>query len=355
MASSPSYSDFNLTSAQIAGVKEGLQQLFAFFDSLNNYAQIASNLPIVGSSIGQVLDIGGRIKSTVVQPASNYLDLTGASSTASGLASSIGGTNVSSSSQLRIQFSFSQSSTLATFPINLGTEASALGISVATSTNVSLGANLQMNGTFVYDLNVATPQDAFSVEISSLKVTASVSASNLSFSLNLGNPFNSSSLNVNGGNITLNGGVDISLIDPTNDGRITERDLKGYTLNQLATLNPVGTLSLDLPLSGNISGNNFSLTGSAHLLIDTTNIFNGPNVDVNLKVSGNLNILNQTLEGTFVFQRLASGAVKQTIVSASITKMQLVADTTKVMDLTGSLNLLVTPGWCCGSGSDDSC
>src|SRR5262245_52588590 len=54
-------------------ILSGLNSIAATADSIDNIGQFAASLPVVGQSIGKVLDFGQRIKNELVTPIQTYL------------------------------------------------------------------------------------------------------------------------------------------------------------------------------------------------------------------------------------------------------------------------------------------
>ena len=168
-------------------------------------------------------------------------------------------------------------------PIDLGTAASGLGLSVNASATLNLDAGVR----FVSAANENTPKfsfgvnlspgiaagDAFFVRADKFVATASVSATNLNAGITAG----FLGAQVVGGSVALYGRVTGALTDPNGDGRLTIGELVAAAADAFSNLTPSGTLAATLPVQATVGGQPLA-TGPNQptILINDADLFADP-------------------------------------------------------------------------------
>lgn len=80
-------------------------------------------------------------------------------------------------------------------------------------------------------------------------------------------------------------------------------------------------------------------------------LFSGQAPEVTIRVDGSLVVFGQTLEGAFVFERIGTGIEATTSVSVTISKLELTAGGTSILEVSGSGLLLLNTDGLAGTAS----
>jgi len=265
-----------LLPAQVAALQTGLQGLSDWANTLDNFDKLSQNLPLVDKAVGDALDIGGLIKTKLVDPVTQHLTDAdpvtpgNQAPTPASLATFLAGlSNVSSvtpfvdPNEMHFGLILSPSKS-ASLPIDLGSND--LGF-VATSTPaVNFNTSLNLNFQFGLDLTPGlSAAESFFVRVNSFTAHGGVTATGLNFGAAMG----FLGANVTNGTASLNADVSVALTDPNANGKITLTELQGTTLGSLANLSATSLLDVDLPLTATLG--TFNLNGTVHL--DDANLF----------------------------------------------------------------------------------
>ena len=70
----------DLDSSQADALRDGLAAIAAFADRLDDYGPLSQTMPLVATSLGSALDVGGVLRTLLVDPAQAYLQGTGLTS-----------------------------------------------------------------------------------------------------------------------------------------------------------------------------------------------------------------------------------------------------------------------------------
>lgn len=188
-----------------------------------------------------------------------------------------------------------------------------LGAVFSSAPFVQVTTKLALSFSFGYD-------STFFVKINSMAASAKIAASGLSgFPFNLSPPGGPLSLNVTNGSVsldaTLNATPDASVLT---DGRITAATLTSIASSSTNVANAfnldkTGTLNAQFTLAGALTGFAFSYTGTHTISIYSANLFSGADPDLTLVINGSMNVLGQSLAGTFTLKKKAA----ETIIEAS--------------------------------------
>src|SRR6478735_5318743 len=60
-----------LAQDKAAAIRDGLSDLAAFADKLETFGGFAKQIPVIGKSVGQVLDLGNTFRTNVLAPVQN--------------------------------------------------------------------------------------------------------------------------------------------------------------------------------------------------------------------------------------------------------------------------------------------
>ncbi|MBU6398951.1 MAG: LEPR-XLL domain-containing protein, partial [Verrucomicrobia bacterium] len=307
-------------------ILNGLDKISSLGSYLQGLPAFNTQLPLVDKTLNQLLNVGSllQLKSAV----QTYFSQNGLPTMdglvgvlATQLASAVGNNAQGSfsvgpltisggffpdSNQLRIDVDLELSKSFQ-FPLDLGADLAALGFSPTSSVNLTVEAGLSLNFAFGIDLNslfagngVSLNDFFLQVNRAALDVGVSLNNLNLALSGNLGGA--TGSLSVNNGTITLDAMVGLVVNAP--DGKLTLADLSNSSgLSTLIGLTPAAFLSIDLPLSGTLTGPSFSISGTLDLQILPFDVLSGNAPAFVLTVVGSIEVGGQSLSGTFRFER----------------------------------------------------
>ncbi|WP_152049608.1 LEPR-XLL domain-containing protein [Tautonia marina] len=259
--------DLPFPASQVQALRSGLDTIASWADSIDQFENLAQQLPFVGTTLGESLDIGGLLRSQIVTPAQTYLD--SIDPTPNGLRDLLNSLGLGEVNQLlddevltySLAFSPSRSEVL---PINLGEND--FGFDPGALPSAAFETSLTLDFTFGLDLTEGLANsEAFFVVVDAFSAGGSVSAADLAFDANLG----FLATTISDGEAELAASVELTLNDPDANGRITLSELVGTSLDELVDLSPAGTLAVSLPVAATIG--TFNLDGT--LLLNDSDLF----------------------------------------------------------------------------------
>jgi len=279
-------------------IVNGLNSIANTMDTIDTFGQFASNLPVVGQSIGNVLDFGKRFKDELLTPVQTYFATNDPTSTTTlvsalntvldGAGSPIDLVDESTASLIKIRVKgFSFSETKEDLKIDFGPVQKSLGLDLGAQLDFTPKVDFGIMGgvgfAFGYDLTPGkSAAEAFFIDVtgSSLKFSVETpfagqgTPAPLDFKLNLGML---GSVQVDDGSIDLNANLSVTFPDPV----MTMQELTGSSLASLITVSASGNLAVNLPISATLAGVN---VGSAEVKVTLSGDVFGKfdiNVDVN--------------------------------------------------------------------------
>ncbi len=250
--------------AELTQLANGLQQLITLLGRVNDYAALAQDLPLIGSSVGDVVDIVSSLQQSLTL-INSYLT-TAATPTLQGIAELLSGQTANQlvtvtvdANQLALAIKYRTTRTLADVPLNLGTPA-------ATSASRSTPRPTS-TGSFALDftIGVTLADDAFFARIDDLTAGVKVSVTGLNANVLLG-PVQAGIAN---GSIELSAQGKLPFTGPMTIAQLAATDLSTLTGALQLTSNVTATLPLRLDLSG------LQLPENAALKLDTADLFSG--------------------------------------------------------------------------------
>ena len=209
------------------------------------------------------------------------------------------------------------------------------------SPHVNVNGKVVLDFAFGYDGGAG----GFFTEIDSLSAKATVNASGLGgFGFSFNTPAGTQGLSASGGTVNLDASVAATPDDSIlTGGRITQAtlsSLNGSNVGDAFNLNNAGTLDAAFPLTGTLNFVGFTLTGGYTVRVQSDDLMNST-PDVTLDVNSDLEIMKQTLHGSFTLKNTGT----ETIIEASNVNFQLGAGSTRVLSVdngTGTFVLLGT-------------
>ena len=289
-ASSDSLVDAPIDATQKQALIDGLNQVEQFGEDLDTAGELAHALPIVGGSLGSILDVGEVLAEAfvdrVADPVSGYLE-TDATPTTNELVNNVLETLTRTVGDLdldvdpamvsgglidgqELQFNLVVNATRTTdHAIDLGTEADDLSLSLDAAASVTLVSQLSMDLTFGFDLAAGLdPTERFFVRIHALQASADVDVSDLAADVTVGIAGGS----ITGGIIDLDADLAIAIIDPGGDGNLTLSEMQGNVIGDLTSFTPTGSINVNLPVFVTIG--TFSV--NAAVTLTDADLFAGP-------------------------------------------------------------------------------
>jgi hypothetical protein len=226
-------------------------------DRLDDTAPFKQELPLADTSLGQALALPTRIRSQLYEPVAAYF-AADSTPTVGELVAALRHqftdlTSEVSQSELVFDLDFALNASTE-LPIDLGAQASSLGLSVDGSATLGLDAGLRFVNAadetkpkFEFGVNLTPGTDlsnAFFIQADEFVATGSVSATNLNVGLKAG----FLGAQVVAGRVALDGRIKGTLNDPNGDGRITVGELASAGSDTFSNLTPTGTLDVSLPV-----------------------------------------------------------------------------------------------------------
>ncbi len=285
--------NYTFLAAQATALRDGLQGLANFGTTLDNFGQLANQLPILDQPLGQILNIADDLHKGLADPILNYINAKIAASATitsdlieTDVLKMLGGTfgNLTltadniiagfSMAQNDVEFNIHlHAARTNTFSVDLGSAAAALGVSADGSAQVNTTASLDFTVTFGFDLTAGlSAAEAFFLR--SPMVSAGVNASLVSG--NFGAKVGFLHLDVMGATMTFTGSLGVGVANPDMDphGNITLSEIQGNSISSLITLTPMSSFSVTLPIhaSTGISG---VPSAGVQLVLSDSDIFNG--------------------------------------------------------------------------------
>jgi hypothetical protein len=276
-------------------IRDGSSNLASWADSLQSFGTLAKQIPVVGKSVGQVLDLGDVFRNNVLQPVDDLLannptpspdQIKSAIQTVlDALPTNDDSINVVlEGDELRFDIQFAGSQTTAV-PLNLGNNSAG----VAFDGNANVTGTLQAGFSFGLDMaDGLAPEEAFFIDLNGptgaapgLKAGASIDIKDFSLDGRV------SVLEVKlgdgpGGQAeSLKAAAEVGVAMKSADGRATISDLQNTTLGGLVNLTTgpaTGGLSAQIPVSGALG----SFNGSATLNVSDDNLLTDPAPSVSL-------------------------------------------------------------------------
>jgi len=258
----------------------GLQDFKDWTATLESYADLGQQLPLVNLSVGQLLDIDALVQEKLLDPLAAELDGDIATTATTenvvtilnGLAETSAVTGDLVDNEYIFNLTFAPTGPATATPLNL---AESLNFNMGLDGSADLAVNAALDINFAFGYNVDSAE--FFVRFTDFSANAQVNASDLDFDLRLG----FLDTNVTGGTANLDAGIDLAITDPDNsDGHnyLTTTDLQNIIPESHLETALTGSASLDLPVSSSLTSTPQDLQLSWADLGDsstvTTNIMN---------------------------------------------------------------------------------
>ncbi len=228
-----------LASSVISG---GLTDFSTWTGFANNMTLLGRPLPVIGSALTDAVDLPNRLKSILVNQVGSYATAQRLRTQLENVGA-ISGVNVALNAGV-LTYTFALDSTFSrNVPVELGMSSifdlsvdAQLNLSGHVAGNLSFGVNLADQTFFV-----ATGDDP------DLTISAKVDAKNVNASAGVG----FLSAEINNGTLALDASVNLSLHDPSGDGKITASDQLGgiSTIHEFVGVDFGGSASIALPIS----------------------------------------------------------------------------------------------------------
>ncbi|MGV3771328.1 MAG: beta strand repeat-containing protein, partial [Verrucomicrobiales bacterium] len=299
----------------------GLNTLGQIGDLIESAGDFANDLPLIGSSLGELIDVGGGIQQAIQAQLTSLLasmprqsDVTRAiaawdGTTVAGFTIEVNGVlghygNIGSD-----PFWWDIDLNLKPAAVNRALENltdSALGAVFSTVQNVQVETNLNLDFSFGYD-------SGFFVAIHDVTASAEVHASGIA---GLGFTFPG-----HGGASVTNASVDlVAAVTAVPDaGVLIGGRINGTTLSQIASgtipvadafnLSESGSLQAEFTLASNLTGFGFGFSGTTTVKVDAAELFNDSAPKFAVEVDGTLTLLNQVIQGKFTFRETATETI----------------------------------------------
>ncbi|HYM02130.1 MAG TPA: LEPR-XLL domain-containing protein, partial [Stellaceae bacterium] len=245
-----------ISSAVQTGLLDGLAAFKNFVQQLQQDAKLVEHLPIVSSSLGDVVHLPDRVQNEIVAPAQAYFaalptgqqgtiqDLATALQAVPGITGTVLGQFADGEYLLTLQaWSNAQQGTA---PINLPSSSTGINLQLGPTTALSTTATTTLNLSLGYDTK--SNANTFFIEKASLTEQLQASLTGIGTSVKLG----VGDASVAGGSATLNANASITLVDQSNANSrtyITQAEMASIALPQIETTTLSGSADLTLPIS----------------------------------------------------------------------------------------------------------
>jgi hypothetical protein len=275
-----------LTAPQQQALLDGLQGLATWAGRMGNFDVLGQRVTVVGQTVGQAVQLDQLFNTRLYQPVRQYLSTP--EPTVEGLVGALNalpeaGHNVVAQtvgSELQFQGIVFCAATSSTRPIDLGSHAADLGISLPAAPSVAVTGTAHLDFALGVDLNT----NQFAAHFSNsdpARLAGSVHATGLNFGVHFSAP--AADLQVLGGTLDLQASAGVTFRDPHGNGALTLADLQGAPLASLVALAGSGSASASLPLNATLPG--FAVLGPATIAVHAGRVFNLPTPDVTLSVA----------------------------------------------------------------------
>ncbi|WP_413172043.1 DUF4347 domain-containing protein [Anabaena azotica] len=263
--------DTLISATQTQTIRQGLQSLADWLDTLDNFGSLAENIPIIDEKLGSLLDAGDLVRTQIVNPIKTYLDTHPSLTTndlltlIQGLAN-VAGVNLSTANN-KLTYNLTYNPTV-TKTVNLDLDQ--FGLDADDTSNFDIDAIFNFDFAFGVDLTAGlAPSEAFFIQVNDLTASADLGVDFATNSLNANLGF--LGVGITGGTLDLNPQLDVTLNDPNSDGYLTINELQSTNLASLANITPTGTLNGELDFT--VSSSFLPISGNPKLTIADNNIF----------------------------------------------------------------------------------
>ncbi|HYW20936.1 MAG TPA: DUF4347 domain-containing protein [Nodularia sp. (in: cyanobacteria)] len=263
--------DTLISSTQSQTIRQGLQSLADWLDTLESFGSLAENIPIIDEKLGSLLDAGDLVRTQIFNPIKTYLDNNPNPTTNDLLAlvqglANVTGVNLSTLDN-KLTYSLTYNPTV-TKTVNLDLDQ--FGLDADDTSNFNIDAVFNFNFAFGVDLTAGlAPSEAFFIKVNDLIASADLGIDFAANTLNANLGF--LGVGITGGTLDLNPQLDVTLNDPNSDGYLTINELQSTNLASLVNITPTGTLNGELDFT--VSSNFLPISGSPKLTIVDNNIF----------------------------------------------------------------------------------
>ena len=282
-----------LSNAQQQTLRDGLQGLAAWTDTLSSFNKVGQPLAIIDKSIGQELALRSLLQNRLIAPltavpatsSDNLVNLLkGLSSSSPDLTvtvnpASVSGGLLSSAQGDELQFNLVFDAVRTDqVGIDLGSNVRNAGLELDPSTRATLNSDLHFDFTFGVDLTPGlNAAEAFFVRVNALTMGETIHETNVNTPAKVGLLGGQ----VQGGTLDLAGAVSVTLVNPDADakGNITLAELQNTNISALAGVSTTAnSLSGSLPILATLGSTTFA--GSPTATIASTNVFSGSPPDI---------------------------------------------------------------------------
>ena len=227
---------------------------------LNQAAQLAQQLPVVSTSVGDLVDLPAQVQTHLVQPAQAYFASNGSASTYEGLAAALqadpaeagGVIGLFAHGEYLFTLSTFQTSEPITAPLNLTEDSAGINLQIGTPPNLYGQATVSMALTFGYDTGSTTgATPGFFIQPATITESVSLAAPSFNAAATLG----AADATVTGGSASVSATATVQLKDPIAgdpDNYITPAELGSEPLAAVVSTTLSGTASLTLPISSSL-------------------------------------------------------------------------------------------------------
>nr|WP_276607580.1 Calx-beta domain-containing protein [Limisphaera ngatamarikiensis] len=326
-------------------ILNALDDLGRVADALDTFGTFAQSLPLVGSDLGNLADMGTGLVNGLRNRLQSVLISLPSAATVTRTIESWDGTSFGGwTFRVRgVLAYFGVSSTdpmwwdvdleLEPGPVNRFLQDVVGGVFGAAFNGPAPAVTVR--SAVLLDFSVGRDSGGLILGIDQIGARAVVHATGLGgygFRFNL--PTGSASLSGSGGSVTLEAFVRAEP-DPSilSSGRITSATLGRLASGTLAVgdafnLSKGGTLDAQFPLSGSLTFVGFSLTGSYRVRVESANVFAGA-PRLSLEVNSTLTVLGQTLTGSFTFENTGT----ETLLRASGVSFSIASNGNRVLSV----------------------
>lgn len=320
-SSTSPYIDPDLLAGPKQSLIDGLTTLGNWANALDTYGKMASTLPLIGSNLGQILDLGGLLIARLRNPLVAYLNSDPTPTTDEFIAAidaldfsgggltvettGVQGGRIPGQGEFKFDLVF-KATRISSLPINLGPTTDAFDLGVRGNPTVDVSASVVFNLSFgLKDLVESAPgsdqwnlsktgAESFYVQVGSL--TASVNAS-VAGGLNMGARVGFLDATVTNGDLNLLGNFSVTTVDPGvspgSAGKITATELATPITNWVnVTLS--GSASVRLPVTTSL------FSGSQDLTLNWADVSDANTLTSNVGSLGKFSSFENLTPQTFI-------------------------------------------------------
>ena len=276
--------EFNDSVAE--AILDGLSGLADFGDDVDSSSALSTQIPLLGKSVGDLVDVGGILRDRVLTPIEEFINsgdkpttaqfieaLKGLGGTGNDVDISLDPTSITgglTGDELVFDLVFTATRT-DTVSLDLGEEVADTGMSIEGSLETDVVTTFDFDVSFGVDINsLPSLSEAFFIRFNS---TPTVSALIDTDSLAIAGQLGFLGLGIENGSVDLAASAMLDINDPNSDNRLTLSELQDTSLGSLLNLSSVSSLIAVLPIVAQVGSHDFAQGVTPQITYNDADLF----------------------------------------------------------------------------------